>query len=43
MDKQLRIELLENRAAILETNGRENKKIVSKIRRKVRNLKKDSE
>ena len=43
MDKQLKIQLLENRAAILESSGRDNKKIVAKIRRKVRNLQKDSE
>jgi hypothetical protein len=38
MDKQLKIQLLENRAAILESNGRDNKKVVAKIRRQIRNL-----
>ena len=39
MNKELKIMLLENRAAVLETNGRDNKRIVAKIRRQIRNLK----
>ena len=40
MNIELRIELLKNRMAILETNGKENGKVVNKIRRLIRNLEK---
>ena len=39
MNKDLQIMLLEKRIAVLESNGKENGKIVTKLRRKVRNLK----
>jgi hypothetical protein len=40
MNKELRIELLEKRAAVLASNGRENGRVIAKIRRQIRNLKK---
>ena len=40
MNIELRIELLKNRMATLETNGKENSKVVNKIRRLIRNLEK---
>ena len=38
MNKELKIQLMKNRAAILESNGKENQKIVAKLRRQIRNL-----
>ena len=40
MNKELRIEILEHRAAVLASNGRENSRIIAKIRREIRKLKK---
>ena len=39
MNKDLQIMLLEKRIAVLEANEKDNGKIVTKLRRKVRNLK----
>lgn len=42
MNKSTRILILQSRAALLESRGPHNSKIVKKIKREIRNLEKDS-
>ena len=43
MNIELRIELLKNRMAVLESNGKENQRIVTKLKRQIRNLEKNKD